>query len=490
VRFYWFDGKAPQGPFDLSELLTQPGFNSESVVCPVGAERPEDWKPAVSYEPVRDALFKPKSPLLSSPPPIQPPCPFCRHQNPDDALFCSRCGRNLKESPPSPDSSRQAQTPAPMLSALPIGPAVPPLSTAPRPPEQAPEPVGENPSPNGSALPKAPELSAGPKRGPVPGKMGRLAQSQPQPKAPIQPPASVKPAAASMPGNRLMPKSAAPAASSAAKNRPLLLAAAAFCAASIVLAGVFLWRRPMHPKKSKPPVVLTPPPAAPLEKKESSPAPAAAKSTAAPAPPAPPPPAGRKKNKAKPAAARTARKSRPAAPPPSGAASSEKAVPDKTGLASPTAPPPAAKKSAPEFLLPGLTKKVSKPGNAAASDPPPAKPDDGTGPASTEQLLADKAKEQFSFCHSLLQEGRFGDFYDTCLCSGARNAAPYKGNRRTFIERFSQDPDSEIGSTVELVDTRVDGETASITAKWSKADGTSQRTEKWGIEDDLWCLKK
>jgi hypothetical protein len=277
----------------------------------------------------------------------------------------------------------------------------------------------------------------------------------------------------------------------AAKNRPLILAIGTFCATFVVLAGVFFWRRPMHPRAAKAPVILTPPPAVKSGGKAGGPAPEAAKPAAPPAAtPVAAAPAAPVKSAAKPSAVRGMRKRRRAAPLAAAPASPAAAAPDQPDPPPAASGTPAAKKPDNELLLPGLPKKVRKLGSDAASDPAPAKAEGGTAPASADQLSAEKAKEQFSFCHQLLQQGRFGDFFDTCLCAGARSAAPYKGNRRAFIEKLSQDPASEIGSTVELVDARVDGDSASITAKWSKADGTSQRTEKWTIEDDLWCLKK
>ena len=493
MRFYWFDGKAPQGPWEIADLLAQPGFNSESVVCPVGAERPEDWKAAVSYEPLRDALFKPKPALISSPPPVQPPCPVCHHQNTDDALFCSHCGRNLSEVPDFPRLPPLALAPAPKLSSLPIGPAVPPLSAPSQSHADSDAPAVGAALPPGPALPKPPEVSAGPKRGPVPGTMGRLGQIPVQPKVP---PSVAKPPAAppvAGPASR-------PAAAPAAKNRPLLLAACAFCGAFVVLAGVFFWRRPSHDKAPAPPVNLAPPAAAKLGTQEGSPtAVPPAEPAAAPVPakkpaakPRPAAPAVVKPAVPQPAR-RRARASR--TPAPAAAAQTESLKPP-AGPAEPSDAElgrllqPSAQADPKELLLPGIPKKVRKVADGQGPAPLPASPAAGAAPASQDQLLAERAKEQFNFCHQLLRQGDFGDFYDTCLCAGARNAAPYKGRRRVFIEKSSQDPASEIGSAAEIVDTRVEGEAASITARWSKAEGAAERTEKWAIEDGLWCLKK
>ena len=89
-----------------------------------------------------------------------------------------------------------------------------------------------------------------------------------------------------------------------------------------------------------------------------------------------------------------------------------------------------------------------------------------------------------------MRQGNFGDFFDTCLCSPSRQADPYKGRRRVFIEKASEDPAGELGSTAEIVSVLLEGETARIAAKWSGPDGPVERTEKWVVEDGLWCLQK
>ena len=72
AQFFWFDGRAPQGPFEIAELLKKPGFGPESIVCPVGAQTPEDWKPAASYEPLREAFAPPSQPQNT---PVEPSAP-------------------------------------------------------------------------------------------------------------------------------------------------------------------------------------------------------------------------------------------------------------------------------------------------------------------------------------------------------------------------------------------------------------------------------
>ncbi len=72
AQFFWFDGQAPQGPFEIPELLDKPGFGPQSIVCPVGASQPEDWKPAASFEPFRE-VFAPPAPPQEKPAEIPEP---------------------------------------------------------------------------------------------------------------------------------------------------------------------------------------------------------------------------------------------------------------------------------------------------------------------------------------------------------------------------------------------------------------------------------
>ena len=514
MRFYWFDGKAPQGPFEIEALLAQPGFHAESVVCPVGAERPEDWKPAVNFEPLRDALFKPRPALVSPPPPVLSPCPSCRHKNTDDAVFCNHCGHPLQEAP-----ATTAQAPSPAVQAQ--QPAPQPTATSPTPP--APEPAQPhfgllpgpvtNPLPDplapptapargpmlpieGPSLPKPPEVSAGPKRGSAPGKMGRIGQLQDQQKKPEPTPQAAPVKKLQLPASPPPPqpaKTVPPA--SAKKSRPVLLAVVAFCLTGTVLAGIFFLRQ-SAPAKIMRQVHLAPPPAAKLATQEGSPMPAAKQPQAAPAvvpapTPAPPPVVQAQEPAPQPATLKPVRKRRRKKNP---AAVSLPQSPEQAAAATPepaaAQPASADQGSDKELLLPGIPKKV----HPASAKPAavPAQPESSDGAAApaagqTDQLLADSAKEQFNFCHQLMGQGAFGDFFDTCLCAAVRNATPYKGQRRVFVEKSSQDPASELGSSFEIADARVAGQTATITAKWNKPSGAEQRSEKWAIEDGLWC---
>jgi hypothetical protein len=310
--------------------------------------------------------------------------------------------------------------------------------------------------------------------------MGRLAQQQP----PSNPPPAAKPPEA----RPAAPAASRPAPAPAAKKKTLLLAVGAFCAAFIVLVGIFFWRRAAAPESPSVPPDLAPPAAAKQGTQEGSPAAAAVqppqapptvpKTAAAPSPAAP----------AKPRA--PARKPRARQP-----AAAVLALPDRgtpAQLQAPAEPSDAElgkllKAKPQEFLLPGIPKKVRKVSEEPAAQPPQNQAEAAAG--GTDGVLMERAKEQFNFCHQLMRQGNFGDFFDTCLCAKSRDAAPYKGRRRVFIEKASEDPAGELGSTAEIISVRLDGEAARITAKWAKPEGPVERVEKWAVEDGLWCLQ-
>jgi hypothetical protein len=49
LRYWFFDGKSPTGPFGEEELKNLPGFNAQSLICPENAQSPNQWKPAQYY---------------------------------------------------------------------------------------------------------------------------------------------------------------------------------------------------------------------------------------------------------------------------------------------------------------------------------------------------------------------------------------------------------------------------------------------------------
>lgn len=49
MKYWLFDGKDAQGPYDPEELKRLPGFSADSVICPDGAMSADQWKPAQFY---------------------------------------------------------------------------------------------------------------------------------------------------------------------------------------------------------------------------------------------------------------------------------------------------------------------------------------------------------------------------------------------------------------------------------------------------------
>ncbi|MDD5656457.1 MAG: zinc ribbon domain-containing protein [Elusimicrobia bacterium] len=437
MRFYWFDGKEALGPFELEELLRKAGFSGESVVCPVGSADAQDWKPAVQYEILRDALFKPKPVLVSAPPPpLLAPCPSCRRDNPADAAFCNQCGQPMKAAPP-----KAAQ------------PGIPPPAASPEP----------SPKPTSIAPPSmTPDISAGPRmKGPKPGGMGRIAQfqetqkaAQPQPSPVVDPP---NPKAQETPP--ALPRS-----------RQAALAAWLLGGIVMAAAGGYWWQANRKvPAPPAPPAAVSPPPAAPAPE----PRPVAES-------PRPRPPAAAPEKPPTPTRAKA-----------SGGIPSAKPAPKKIRRPrrNAAAPPAAAGSPAPILTrLPGMSIKTSglapeaalRPAAAAGTNRPPA-------PPTADSLMADGAKDQFQFCHQLMRQGAFGEFYDSCLCAEARQAAPYNGRRKAFVADAAGRPDSGFGADFRETGTEVDGRLVSITAEWDLPGGALRRTERWIIEDGLWC---
>lgn len=163
-----------------------------------------------------------------------------------------------------------------------------------------------------------------------------------------------------------------------------------------------------------------------------------------------------------------------------------------------------------EMALPGMPKKVraKHAPKAAQTDPEEAqaapeeapaaheegmaapKPSRPSGaPPTSESLMIESAREQFSFCHQLMRQGEFDDVFDSCLCPATREGPPYKGRKGVFVEQAAEDPQTEAGSTMEIIDSKfVDG-TVLISGRWTLAEGSVvERTERWAMEENRWCL--
>ncbi|MCR4294182.1 MAG: hypothetical protein NUW21_01505, partial [Elusimicrobia bacterium] len=76
-----------------------PGFDGDTLVCPVGSDDSADWKPALAYPPFKKALLEAPLPAPAAPPAPAPappapapapapktvPCPSCAHANLEEA---------------------------------------------------------------------------------------------------------------------------------------------------------------------------------------------------------------------------------------------------------------------------------------------------------------------------------------------------------------------------------------------------------------------
>ncbi|MFI5363192.1 MAG: hypothetical protein ACHQ49_14595, partial [Elusimicrobiota bacterium] len=116
MRFFAHDGQSVHGPAAPEELIKLPGFDGDTLVCPVGSESSADWKPALAYPPFREALLAPGPKLtpLTPPQPAAPrpaparPCPRCSRANPVDATFCNGCAARMDGRPVEPPGPKRA----------------------------------------------------------------------------------------------------------------------------------------------------------------------------------------------------------------------------------------------------------------------------------------------------------------------------------------------------------------------------------------------
>lgn len=443
MRFYFFDGTAAKGPYTAEELSALPGFGAESIVCPVGAQEREDWKPAVAYEPLKNVLFKPL-PLPTLPRPIlTKACPQCSHRNEDEASFCNRCGTRLSGEP------------AP--AAVPISQVIEPAAAA---PSAAPSPA------QAPAVAAAPSLSdLGP-------------QSFPRLPLPVLPPLPSR-----RPWKTYIVSAVAVAAAfytifiwlGPKKKKPAEPAHPAAAATAQVPAPPAPSAAVTAPPPAPAPAQIKPPPAA------ATPPPAAAKPFAAPLAPQAPPKPPRAPRAAKPKPKQT---SEPQNPEPvhqtTDAATTAPALPPEPAVTKPE-PPAAPSPASDGILLPGMPSKIQRPSAAPATD--------------AEKLALDNAREQFEFCHQLMRQKAFGDVFDTCLCRDARKAPPFNGSRDAYINLSQAAASSEAGKprpSFDIVSAKLqNANTALITASWKsgKKDPGRQETETWLLEDGLWCLQ-
>jgi hypothetical protein len=482
VRFFAHDGQTVHGPSRVEELTSLPNFDGDTLVCPVGSENSADWKPALAYPPFRAVLLAPaRKPAPAPPPAATARCPRCAHSNPLKARFCNDCGGRM---------DGEAQAAAPMTAA----------ATAPVPlPATLPPAALETPPPDPF----------------------RLEPMLPAATAPFPEPAPVE----VVPD----PAPAAPPPAATGAWRKTLLAAFASAALFSSVLGWWLLRPAAKKAAATPDMDLTPPapsapapvaaspasapipapqapPAAPAAPVAASPLPAATPAPAKPAPAAAPtkpakPRRAARAPRAKKVKTSAAPKSAPHDPLEDLTAPGTTPEPSQaTKDAAPAAKEPAAKPAAPAdaaedgFLLPGVPRRVPPSSKRAPAAKPAADApgeDDKTGasaaaPAASapaeagEDASANQVREQFDFCSQLTTQGAFADYFDTCLCSAARLAAPYKGNRSLYaaaMKTLAESRPSKAPSAVGAI--TLDGGVAKVK--------TNKGPETWTLEDGLWC---
>jgi len=464
VRFFAHDGQTVHGPARVDELTKLPNFDGDTLVCPVGSENSADWKPALAYPPFRAVLLAPSPrqappPRPAAPPPPPPPtkpCPRCAHRNPESARFCNDCAARMdgREEPPAP-------APVPVFV-----PAAEPSFT-PEPPAPSPAPV--------ETFASNPPYDLG-----------------------LEPPAAA-PAA-------LEPPPPPPARS---WRTPLIAAGVSALLASSAV-GWWLLRSPAKKAAPGAELNLTPPapsaPAPALESPQSAPISAPASAMVAPpvepaAVPAPAPasslPAATAPTAAKPApsaatpkpaaAPRKPRRKRPTAFKPIRAAKEKAPAPEPPAEkpadtpSEPKAEPakPAADAGGDDgFLLPGVPRRL--PPKKAAAPKAAAPAAEPAAPDRAEDASTGQVREQFEFCSQLLSQGAYADHFDTCLCAGARQAAPYGGDRKKYAAAMKKLADAYALETNAAAGAIVlDGATAKVTA--------GKTVQGWALEDGLWC---
>jgi len=478
VRFFAHDGKTVHGPSPVEELTRLPGFDGDTLVCPVGSENSADWKPALAYPPFRAALLAPPPRPAPAPPPPAPtkPCPACAQRNPERARFCNACGARMDGGP---------RTPPPAPAPVPVEPAPVPLDVAA--PAAAPEPAPEAPA----AVPAPAADPAALRKTLIAAFVGATVASgglgwwllRP---APVHVPSGAElnltPPAPSSPAPQKQPEPPPPAAAPAPSPAPVVAAPPAVPAA--------------------PP----PPPAAPKTAKRPRAKPAPAKSAAPEAVKPRRVPRAPRARKAK--LAQEAPKEpnllppaeKAEAPAPAAESAAKPAPAAKSETAAKPEPPPAPKAApaAPEengFLLPGVPRRVTASSkkapkkNAPAPDAPKtetptdAAPSAAPAPASAdgaEDPAAGQVREQFEFCSQLLSQGAYGDHFDTCLCAATRQAAPYKGSRDAYAAAMKKRAAAHaLAASADAGGITLEGATATVK--------TGAAVQRWALEDGLWC---
>lgn len=285
--------------------------------------------------------------------------------------------------------------------------------------------------------------------------------------APFVPP-SVEPA----------PISAQPLVGAANRRKAMI---ASFIAAAVAAGGGLGWRL-LRPAKRPPPsrdlTLSVPEPSRPAPRPQSSadskpietsaPSAQTVLASSSPAPvPAPTPvpaPIPRHAPKPKPAARAETTVAKRAAR--AAVQAAAEAVPEPAAALKDSAPP--ADRG---FILPGIPRPVSK---SAAED----------------EGASRQVREQFDFCSQLLAQGAFADHFDTCLCSDARAADPYRGRRGFYAGSLAKaSSGGRLETKADILSVKLEGISATVNARWKvrPSDAGRETAEKWRLEDGLWC---
>lgn len=316
MRFFAHDGKSTHGPAGIEELLKLPGFDGDTLVCPVGSDDSADWKPALAYAPFKKALLEaplavpapaappappqppsldlpkanqipvpapfplplpalpatpalpptPALPAMPAPAPVvkTKPCPRCAHENLEEARFCNSCGGRMDGRAEDVSAPPSVPAPAPILppapAPAPILPPAPAPEPAPLPAEPSPFDAPKDPFAHLDPLLSYPEEPApppaveSPRRPLQPGKMGQLAEVEASAPSPSYDSPSPAPA--------LAPEPAAAAAAVPVWKRPPVLAA--FAGAAVLSAGLGYMMLQRSAPPAEPVAELTPSASAPM----------------------------------------------------------------------------------------------------------------------------------------------------------------------------------------------------------------------------------
>ncbi len=262
MRFFAHDGKTTHGPAGIDDILKLPGFDGDTLICPVGSNDTADWKPAMAYPPFKKALLESVAVTPPAPAPSLAASPLFTPIDSPESMLAPTSSTPILPLPMIQPMQPMPPPPAPVEppSAMPSPLDLPQASVNPFDRLAAPAPVTDpfarlDPMLNFPPEPAPATSFDAPKLPLQPGKMGQLAAfDEPMP-------------AASAPA--LAPEPDPEPAAVPVWKRPLVLAAFAG-AAVLSAAGTYM----MLGKPAPVETVAELSPSAPSPVPEDSPAPA------------------------------------------------------------------------------------------------------------------------------------------------------------------------------------------------------------------------